>query len=332
MTTISSTRATPSSSNEAPPVYEAAPNAGTISVAKPDLYKGDRQKLDEWLLQWDLFFTFQGQNVPEVQRVTLMASHMRDQALKWIKPFIQQYTAGEAPDEVDEWMRDSDRFKDKIRTIFGVINEPSVARRKIQHIQQRQSAADYAADFQQLAANTDWDDTALMTMFRQGLKPRVKEELMRTGASLETLDDLIKETIEIDNRLYELDCELGRGTRTPFRNAISPPRRNAWRNNAPRQGQRGGRYQANSSRRVHTGTNNGYYGPEAMDLSNINREPVRRWNDKGKGSQGKNKSSVTCYGCGKIGHYARDCRDKNKVVRQLNMIVSDQPDDSGDWE
>ncbi|KAJ4982483.1 hypothetical protein SVAN01_12023, partial [Stagonosporopsis vannaccii] len=119
--------------------------AGTISVAKPDLYKGDRQKLDEWLLQWDLFFTFQGQNVPEVQRVTLMASHMRDQALKWIKPFIQQYTAGEAPDEVDEWMRDSDRFKDKIRTIFGVINEPSVARRKIQHIQQRQSAADYAA-------------------------------------------------------------------------------------------------------------------------------------------------------------------------------------------
>ncbi|KAJ4982510.1 hypothetical protein SVAN01_11996 [Stagonosporopsis vannaccii] len=24
---------------------------------------------------------------------------MRDQALKWIKPFIQQYTAGEAPDE-----------------------------------------------------------------------------------------------------------------------------------------------------------------------------------------------------------------------------------------
>ena len=30
-----------------------------------------------------------------------MASYMRDQALKWIKPFLQQYTAGEAPNEVN---------------------------------------------------------------------------------------------------------------------------------------------------------------------------------------------------------------------------------------
>lgn len=330
MSTTSGTRATPSSSsNEAPPVYEAAPTGNNIAVAKPDLYKGDRNKLDDWLLQWDLFFTFQGQNVPEIQRVTLMASHMRDQALKWIKPFLQQYTAGEAPDEVDAWMRDPDQFKEKIKTIFGIINEPSVARRKIQHVQQRQSAADYAADFQQLAANTDWDDTALMTMFRQGLKPRVKEELMRSGATLDTLDDLIKESIDIDNRLYELDCELGRGTRTPFRSAITPPQRNPWRNNAPRRGQRGGRYQPNSSRRVHTGTNNGYYGPEAMDLSNLNKGP-ERWNKK-SGSNGKDKSSLTCYGCGKTGHFARDCRSKNKVVRQLNMLTHDDPDDA-EWE
>ena len=82
MSTTSGTRATPSSSNEAPPVYEAAPTGHNIAVAKPDLYKGDRNKLDEWLLQWDLFFTFQGQNVPKIKRVTLMASHMRDQALK----------------------------------------------------------------------------------------------------------------------------------------------------------------------------------------------------------------------------------------------------------
>ena len=59
-------------------------------------------------------------------------------------------------------------------------------------------------------------------MFRQGLKPRVKEELMRSGATLDTLDELIKEAIDIDNWLDELDCELGRGTRTPFRSAIAP--------------------------------------------------------------------------------------------------------------
>jgi hypothetical protein len=72
---------------------------------------------------------------------------------------------------VDEWIRDFDQFKEKIKPVFGVSNEPIIARRNIQRIRQTASAADYAADFQQLAANTDWDDTALMTMFRQGLKP-----------------------------------------------------------------------------------------------------------------------------------------------------------------
>ena len=81
-TTLGTYATLSSSSNEALLIYKAVPTGYNIAVAKPDLYKGDRNKLDEWLLQWDLFFTFQGQNVPKIQRVTLMASHMRDQALK----------------------------------------------------------------------------------------------------------------------------------------------------------------------------------------------------------------------------------------------------------
>jgi len=45
-------------------------------------------------------------------------------------------------------------------------------------------------------------------MYRQGLKPKVKEELMRTGASTETLDDLINKLINIDVKLFELQQEL----------------------------------------------------------------------------------------------------------------------------
>jgi hypothetical protein len=29
-----------------------------MNVNKPDLYYGERSKLDDWLMQWDLFFTF----------------------------------------------------------------------------------------------------------------------------------------------------------------------------------------------------------------------------------------------------------------------------------
>ncbi|KAF2992912.1 hypothetical protein E8E13_000552 [Curvularia kusanoi] len=64
-------------------------------------------------------------------------------------------------------------------------------------------------------------------MFRQGLKLTIKEELMRTGASIDTLDDLINMAIDIDVKL----------------------------------------------RRIYNNTQSGYYGPKAMDLSNINKGP-----------------------------------------------------------
>jgi hypothetical protein len=44
-------------------------------------------------------------------------------------------------------------------------------------------------------------------MFKQGLKERVRTELMRSGANIVTLDDLIEEATRIDNDLYELELE-----------------------------------------------------------------------------------------------------------------------------
>ena len=43
-----------------------------------------------------------------------------------------------------------------------------------------------------------------MTMFKQGLKLRVKEELMRTSASINTLNNLINTAIDINVKLYKL--------------------------------------------------------------------------------------------------------------------------------
>jgi hypothetical protein len=44
-------------------------------------------------------------------------------------------------------------------------------------------------------------------MFKQGLKERVRTELMQSGANIVTLEDLIKEATRIDNNLYELELE-----------------------------------------------------------------------------------------------------------------------------
>ena len=44
-------------------------------------------------------------------------------------------------------------------------------------------------------------------MYRRSLKENVKDELIRAGMKIESLDDLIRATIEIDDNLYERAIE-----------------------------------------------------------------------------------------------------------------------------
>ena len=46
-----------------------------------------------------------------------------------------------------------------------------------------------------------------MTHYRRGLKKYVKEELLRTGARVENLDDLVKEAISINDKWHDFAME-----------------------------------------------------------------------------------------------------------------------------
>jgi hypothetical protein len=168
-------------------------------VAKPDLYYGDRQALDDWLTQMDIYFQF---TPVEPNKKTLFATtYLRGRAQHWMKPMLMKFLDGKG--DTDGILGTFTKFKEEIRRIFGVSNEDKIAVRLIQHVRQHTSASDYAAKFQEYAQITGWDDSALMTMYRRGLKENVKDELMRTGEKIEDLDDLIRATIEIDDNLYE---------------------------------------------------------------------------------------------------------------------------------
>ena len=94
-----------------------------------------------------------------------------------------------------------------MREVFSPFKEDVIAEQKIQKLRQTKSAADYTTEFQQYKTLIDWDDNALMRMYRQGLKPAVRMELMRSGSSLKTLNELINEAIRVDNELYKLKLE-----------------------------------------------------------------------------------------------------------------------------
>ncbi|KAI7607158.1 hypothetical protein KC319_g21332, partial [Hortaea werneckii] len=53
------------------------------------------------------------------------------------------------------------------------------------------STSQYTAKFREYSGKTSWDDQALLTMYYTGLKDDVKDELMRLGASHDTLELMI---------------------------------------------------------------------------------------------------------------------------------------------
>ena len=77
----------------------------------------------------------------------------------------------------------------------------------IQHIKQQRSAAEYTTQFKQYSVLTDWDNNTLIVMYWHGLKENMKDEITFDRQVVDTLDKLITQAIDIDEKLFEQAME-----------------------------------------------------------------------------------------------------------------------------
>ena len=76
----------------------------------------------------------------------------------------------------------------------------------MQSLWQTGSAANYALEFQQLAAQTQWGAVPLVAQFYKRLKDRVKDDVAQVNQPSQ-LQLMITLAIRIDNRQYERELE-----------------------------------------------------------------------------------------------------------------------------
>ncbi|EJP61615.1 gag protein [Beauveria bassiana ARSEF 2860] len=77
-------------------------------------------------------------------------------------------------------------------------------------LRQTRSASEYAAQFRAIAEKLTFNDALLMEMFYRGLKDNVKDVICMKDRP-ETLDEYIKNVVQIDNQLYARRVEKRSG-------------------------------------------------------------------------------------------------------------------------
>ncbi|USP73997.1 uncharacterized protein yc1106_01271 [Curvularia clavata] len=181
-----------------------------------------------------------------------------------------------------------------MRQNFSPFKESVIAEQKIQELRQTQSATNYTTLFQQ--------------------------ELMRSRASINTLEELIEESIQLDNELYELSLEerlFSKGTRNQ-RYTNERPKKHSYQHAHPNKG-RQRNYAPRTLGAYHR------YSAEPMHLNNINKgNGPSKFNKEP--SKGKKKFNYYAYG--KEDHIARDYRSKDTNKNVITPAkIQYHPDD-----
>lgn len=270
---------TPAQQQTPPPQPDnSAQHAREAHVPDPEHYRGDMGKCGGFLLQCSLVFSQKPLTyASDSSRVAFVMGLLQGKALDWATAIWQTNF---------EIRNDYARFERELKKVFDHPVQGKEASKRLLCLNQgAHSVAEYSVEFRTLAAEAGWDDSALQTVFINGLSEQLKDELALKDEATD-LDSLISTAIKLDNRLRERRRERtnrsSNQSRTPMpRNSslVSP--------NPPTSVQ----------------SDPGNSGEEPMQLGRAKLTPAERF---------RRIKSGECIYCGQLGHYLATCPTRPK--------------------
>ena len=254
-------------------------------ASMPDKFDGTRANFRGFVQQVRLYLRLYPSRYPDgFTQVAFIGTLLSGNARSWFAPLLEK----DSP-----ILYNLEAFMERLTAAFGDSDRERVAERKIQNLRQgSRSAAIYAAEFQQLTCDLDWNDKAYMTRFRYGLRDDVKN-LLITMPKVDTLEELISQAITCDNRLFELRQE----------------RRSSWRNDG-------------AVTAYLRSPENHSTGPEPMQIDAVRFKTLTQEEKKRRMEEG------LCLYCGEEGHKVGNCPNKQnrRIIKTRSAVVPENDD------
>lgn len=254
-----------------------------IKLEAPAKYEGKKEDLSRFLTEMASYIEhYKDRFGTEATKTRYAASRLTGQPARWFEPTLKDHVENPHVDQHEFTQKvfdDYASFGEELTKVFGDGDEQVHAQDRLARLRQSKSAAAYATLFRQDAIRAGINEAGLMQLFYDGLKEDVKDEIYKDDRPA-TLDEYIAKAVRIDDRLY-----------------------------ARKQQKKGqqklivGGNQANEGKKRHEGTSYGTR-PGPMEIDAVQT----KWPNK----QPRDKSNITCYNCGKKGHYKRECRSLQK--------------------
>jgi hypothetical protein len=167
----------------------------------PAVFSGKREDWKAFQSRLELYFLNTASLYPtDANKIMFAISRLGDTpAFKYMEKYIPSFKLPE--EERPNLICQLDVFFKSMSKTFGVTNAHVLAESQLRGLSQRGSALDYTNKFTTLAADTKWNDAAMISQYRLGLKTTV-QDIMANQEEPDTFAEFSQLAIDIDNRQY----------------------------------------------------------------------------------------------------------------------------------
>ncbi len=177
-----------------------------LKVLILNAFTGEKEKLWAFLIKLKLYIEFNQTKFRfKMNKGLFTVSYLKNAAFDWVNLKLHEFLDKTSKKQINNKkfiFSNYKKFKNELWRAFRVVNEKWAVKRWLYILKMNKSAVKYAAEFQWIAALTDWDDDTLVLQYYWELNETIKDEIVRMNWPKE-LQNMINTFINIDSHQWE---------------------------------------------------------------------------------------------------------------------------------